>query len=187
MRLKHSITASFLAPLLDLKDKAPVNLIGPYYEDAYSADAMSEKYKDWGTHVLLLFNKDLPKELSEYLQTSQYYVEDYEPSLVGYRMFVFKLPEETLEGYVKHVLAGEYSKADKTVVDRFFPNTPSSPRYGNRLVFEKSDLWRKDWESKIGMSLPEGAEVWPRPTPKRETYGYIAENTTPDVIDVTPN
>jgi hypothetical protein len=100
-------------------------------------------------------------------------------------MFVFKLPEETLEGYVKHILAGEYSKADKTVVDRFFPNTPSSPRYGNRLVFDKSDLWRKDWESKVGMPLPEGAEVWPRPLPTRETYGYIKHET--NAIDVTPS
>jgi hypothetical protein len=138
--LKYSISASFLAPLLKLKEKSPVTLLGPYYEDTFSADATSEKYQKWGRHVLMLFNQELPKVLSEYLQTSPYYVEDYEPTLIGYRMFVFELPEETLEGYVKPILAGEYSKADKKVVDQYFPNAPSNPLYGNRLVFYKSDL-----------------------------------------------
>lgn len=46
MKLKYSITASFLAPLLDLKEKAPVNLLGPYYEDTFSADATTETYRD---------------------------------------------------------------------------------------------------------------------------------------------
>lgn len=95
-------------------------------------------------------------------------------------MFVFQLPTNTLEKYVKPVLAGEYSKADKKVVDEFFPNSPSSPRYGNRLVFEKSELYKRDWEAKIGVALPEGAEVWPRPLPQRETYGYIKDNGAPD-------
>jgi hypothetical protein len=46
MKLKFSITAAFLSPLLELKEKAPTNLIGPYYEDTYSADATSEKYQN---------------------------------------------------------------------------------------------------------------------------------------------
>lgn len=140
MRLKYSISASFLAPLLNLKEKSPVTLLGPYYEDTYSADAISEKYKNWGSHILMLYNQDLPKELSEYLQTSPFYVEDYEPTLKGYRMFVFELPKETLEGFVRPVLAGEYSRADKKIVDQYFPNQATHSLYGNRLVFYKSEL-----------------------------------------------
>jgi hypothetical protein len=124
----------------------------------------------------MLYNKDLPQELSDYFKTVPSYVEDYAPTMLGYRMFVFELPKDTLAGYVKHILVGEYSKADKVIVDKHFPLSNMHPRYGNRLVFERSDLWRKDWEEKIGVSLPENAEVWPRPFPKRETYGYIANN-----------
>jgi hypothetical protein len=88
-------------------------------------------------------------------------------------MFVFVLPESLKESYVKPVLAGKYSEADRQVVDLYFPKDPNHARYGNRLVFDKSDLWKLDWEKKIGISLPEGAEVYPKAQPKNETYGYI--------------
>lgn len=170
--MKYSITASFLAPVLELKEKAPLNLYGPYHEGTFSADSLNPKYRVWGENLLVLFNKDLPNSLSEYLQSHQSFVETYEPE-EGLTMFVFVLPESLKESYVKPVLAGKYSEADRLVVDLYFPKDPNHARYGNRLVFDKSDLWKLDWEKKIGISLPEGAEVYPKAQPKNETYGYI--------------
>ena len=170
--MKYTITASFLAPVLDLKEKAPLNLYGPYYVSTYSADSLNPTYRAWGDYVLMLYNKDLPDSLSEYLRNHQSFVETYEPE-EGLTMFVFALPESIKESYVKPVLAGKYSQADRKVVDLYFPKDPNHPRYGNRLVLDKSDLWRADWEKKIGISLPEEAEVWSKAQQKNETYGFI--------------
>lgn len=93
-------------------------------------------------------------------------------------MFVFTLPEEVKETYTDHVLAGKYSQADKAVVDKYFPDVPSHVHYGNRLVFYKSPLWAEQWESKIGQPLPEGAEVFTRPTASTELYGHVEDNAT---------
>jgi len=120
----------------------------------------------------MLFNKDLPEKLSEYLRNHQSFVETYEPH-EGYTMFVFALPESIKESFINPVLAGKYSEADKAVVDLYFPKDPNHARYGNRLVFDKSDLWRTEWEKKIGISLPEEAEVWSKATKNTENYGYV--------------
>lgn len=120
----------------------------------------------------MLFNQSLPEKLSEYLRNAPSFVEAYEPH-EGYTMFVFALPESLRESFINPVLAGKYSEADRTVVELYFPKDPNHARYGNRLVFDKSDLWRTDWENRIGISLPEGAEVWSKATKETENYGYI--------------
>lgn len=119
-----------------------------------------------------MFNNNLPDILSEYLQKHQSFVETYTPQ-DGCIMFVFALNESIKESYVKPVLAGKYSETDRSTVNLYFPNDPNHPRYGNRLVLDKSDLWRKEWENKIGVSLPEGAEVWPKAKKEEEIYGYF--------------
>lgn len=120
----------------------------------------------------MLFKSNLPEILSEYLRNDPSFVETYVPD-EGLQMFVFALPESLKESYVKPVLAGKYSEADRKVVDLYFPNDPNHIRYGNRLVLDKSDLWRDEWEKKIGVSLPEGAEVWSKAKQENENYGYI--------------
>ena len=44
--MKHTITATFIAPVLGLKESAPINLHGEYYINTYSADALSSKYSN---------------------------------------------------------------------------------------------------------------------------------------------
>lgn len=87
-------------------------------------------------------------------------------------MFVFRIPEEVKEGLVKPVLEGAYSKADKGLVEKYFSDPK---RQGNRQVFAKDPVYKTYWEELIGMPLPEDAEVWPKPTPSRETYGYVKD------------
>jgi len=45
--MKHTITALFLVPLLELRKEAPVNIFDPaYYLDAYSGDMHREEYRN---------------------------------------------------------------------------------------------------------------------------------------------
>lgn len=47
MTSEHSVTAVFLAPLLDLRDGAPINPFGAaYYIQAYSGDQHREEYRN---------------------------------------------------------------------------------------------------------------------------------------------
>jgi hypothetical protein len=97
----------------------------------------------------------------------------YEPQKAK-RIFVFRLPKEVKEGYTFKILEGKYSEADRKVVNKYFPADPSHSLYGNRLIFDKSELWRQEWEKK-GVSLPEDAEVYSKPFARNELYGYVPE------------
>jgi len=127
--------------------------------------------------VLIEFADTLPQILTEHLQSKPTFVEDYEPQK-GKRIFVFRLPEEVKEAYTFKILEGKYSEADRSVVDRLFPNDPHHSHYGNRLILEKSDVWKKQIEKEIGVSLADGAEVYSKPFPRNEVYGYYEDNST---------
>jgi hypothetical protein len=127
--------------------------------------------------VLIEFADTLPQSLTEHLQSSPTFVEDYVPQK-GKRIFVFRLPEEVKETYTFKILEGKYSEADRKVVDRFFPNDPHHSHYGNRLILEKSDVWKKQIEKEIGVSLADGAEVYSKPFPRNEVYGYYEPIST---------
>ena len=174
LNMKHTISALFLSPLLELKQGAPVNIYDPaYYLSTYSGDVHREEYANWeaGDFVLLEYSENLPENLVEHFQKHPAFVEMYEPQK-GKRIFVFNLPKEVKQTYTTKVLAGKYSEADKKVVEKYFPNDPNHTLYGNRLVFDKSDQWRIYWENR-GVSIPEDAEVYSRPLPKNEQYGYV--------------
>lgn len=97
-------------------------------------------------------------------------------------MLVFRLKDEDKEKVVTPFLKGEYSKVDRTYVERNFPANPLHPNAASRLVFDKSDITRKYWENLLQVSLPEGAEVWSKPRKNEEVYGYISD-TVPDSSD----
>ena len=165
---------------MELRKEAPVNIFDPaYYLDSYSGDIHREEYRNWkkGEFVLLEFAATLPQSLTKHLQSSPTFVEDYEPQK-GKRIFVFRLPEEVKEAYTFKILGGKYSEADRKVVDRLFPNDPHHSHYGNRLILEKSDVWKKQLEKEIGVSLADGAEVYSKPFPRNEVYGYYEDNST---------
>lgn len=119
----------------------------------------------------------MPQDLVEHLQKHPSFVESYKPNEVSI-LFVFRLPKNASK-YTASILAGKYSEADRTIVDKYMPKDPSHFRYGNRLVIERDQRWRDYWEERIGTSLPEGAEVYPRPLPKKELYGYVPNEQEP--------
>jgi len=90
--------------------------------------------------------------------------------MVGDQVYVFTISEEDREKVVKPFMEGKYSQIDRAYVDKYFPAIPSHKLYGNRLVLDRSKVFKQMWEEKIGVELPEDAEVWSRPTPQNETY-----------------
>ena len=121
------------------------------------------------------YNSNIPQELVEHLKSNPHFKEQYSPQ-DGRILFVFSTPEEVRENFVLKVIEGKYSEADRKVVDKYFPDNPSHSRYGNRLVFLKSDLWKQRWEREIGVVLPDGAEVYSKPFPRNEVYGYYNDS-----------
>lgn len=123
----------------------------------------------------MVFNENLPETLAEYLKSTKYFVETYS-HLKGHTTFVFKLTDEVTAGVIPAFLDGKYSEIDRSYVNKHFPDNPAHRLYGNRLVLIKHPAKRSFWESRIGVSLPPDAEVFPRPTKKSEIYGFIANN-----------
>jgi hypothetical protein len=77
----------------------------------------------------------------------------------GTFLFEFTIPEESIEGVVKPFLEGRYSKIDRTFVEKHFPDDAFSDTHVNRRILDKDPSLREYWESKLGISLPEDAEV----------------------------
>lgn len=129
-----------------------------------------------------MYNEKLPETLSTYLSSHPLFVEKYHPRK-EHTTFVFKMSDEDKEAVLSPFLKGEYSQVDRKYVDKYFPNNPAHRLYGNRLVFDKHPAKRSYWEAKIGQTLPADAEVWPKPHPKTEVYGFINDsNVTPSVM-----
>lgn len=196
--MKYTETAKFISPILNLAP--PVPLRGEYYEGTFLADVHQEKYAEWDSpYILLLFNNNLPEPLVTYLEGQPSFVERYSP-LRGYTTFVFKMSDEDVKGVLNPFLEGKYSEIDRNYVNKFFPNIASHRLYGNRLVLTKSPAKRMYWENRIGVTLPEEAEVWPRPKKENEVYGYVKESSpdqgtsrfdhqvmAPDIGEMNPN
>jgi hypothetical protein len=88
-------------------------------------------------------------------------------------VYVFNITDAQHESVVKPFLEGKYSEVDRTYVEKYFPSVPSHHLYTNRLIFDKDDKVKRMWEKKLDVELPKGAEVWSKPQPKNEIYGFL--------------
>ena len=166
---KANLSSYFLTPMLNLKATVSQNVFeSPHFEDTYLRDRTFEN-EELGEHFYFLFKDNLPEDMVKNFERHPLFTEKYSPE-EGKVMFKFKVPEKYIETVVKPFLQGKYSRVDKDFVDEFFPNDPHSKSYGNRLVFEKHPQIRAIVEEKIGMALPDDAEVWDRPLESNETY-----------------
>lgn len=96
------------------------------------------------------------------------------------------MAKEAVDKIVKPFLDGKYSKVDREYVDKHFPDNPNHRLYGNGLVLRKHPAKKSYWESRIGVTLPTDAEVWPKPQEKNEIYGYVEDsNANPEVAQLT--
>lgn len=173
----HAVSTYFISPIVEIRKNEPVNVFDKtYFTDSYLGDHLREEYRNWkeGKYFLMEYNDLIPQNVREHLKANPNFKEEYSPQ-DGRNMFVFTIPTEYVESYVLKVIDGKYSEASKEVVNKYFPDNLSHPRYGNRLVFLKSEQWKEKWERELGVVLPDGAEVYSKPFPRNEVYGYYLE------------
>ena len=157
-----NMTSYFLIPLTG-QDTLKTKKMGKFV-DSY----ISDNTKDVGTHIYLEYTRDTLNDLErEELISSQnfqtkYYVGDSE-------IFEYNISEKDYTDIILPFLDGKFSIIDRDYVAKYFPNDPNSALYKNRLILDKSTLIRKEWEDRLGVSLPDGAEVWSKPNIAHET------------------
>ncbi len=166
-------TAYFLRPTVKF-DGAPPSVSS--YENAYLGDYVYSG-ENYGENLFLLYPSDvLSEDLKQKLEAHPQFVTTYQPQ-DGKVMFVYKLDEATKEKVVKPVIDGQYSKVDRTYVESNFP-VNSTTLTTNRMVFDKHPRLAQMWEERIGVALPEDAEVWSKPKKEVEIYRYPVDEET---------
>lgn len=168
---KANLSSYFLTPVLNLRTHVgPDVLFNDAFVNTYLKDAKFED-EQLGGHFYFLFKSSLSPQMSGKLEGHPLFVEKY-PIGEDQVMFKFKIPDEQVHNVVTPFLQGKYSEVDKTYVDANFPDEPTSKSYANRLVFYKHELIRKYQEERIGLDLPDDAEVWDKPLESNETFNY---------------
>lgn len=132
-----------------------------------------------GTFMYFLYRDDVDPALANHFRNHNLFDTEFVPAQ-GYVLFRFRIPDNEVETVVKPFLAGRYSQIDRTYVDKNFPAGNASFA-GNRAILTKAESMRKYWEDKIGQPLPEGAEVWSKPTLTNEVYGYLPTISSPEL------
>lgn len=165
--MTKSKSMSFLSPILTYYND---NIIWKYVESVYVGD-VEYSGDTWGENIFLLLDTTDEMEISKYRKSEYYIYElDKEDNKV---MLVFSIPEDLGNKVVQPLLDGKYSQIDRKYVNKHFSKyTEQGLPSSNWMILHKSDVLRKYWEDRIGVSLPEDAEVWDAPTKKTEIYGY---------------
>ena len=156
-----NLSASFILPILNLSCTIYRNgLVETYMGDADYVD-------DWGKYLFI--EMDNSSKLLDCLRTNHLYIDSY-PRTTNTTMFVFDLSD--YESITKPFLEGQYSKIDRRYVNKNFPPIEGLSKSLNREILDKSPRIRHYQENRIGVNLPEDAEVWDRPVRPREIHGY---------------
>jgi hypothetical protein len=102
---------------------------------------------------------------------------------VGY---IWELTDTEKEKIVHPFLEGKYSLIDREYVTNNFPEKEfigfdvfGKPQYKtltNWKILTKSPELRNWQEERLGVSLPEDAEVWAKPEKKEEIFNYVEKN-----------
>lgn len=167
-----NLSSSFIRPLVDIPKK---QVYSSSFKDTYLA---AEGYDcEYGRCMFLCYQAPVSDSLDSTLKSCPLYEATYTPDEKDV-LYVFRIKEDDYKTVVLPFTQGKYSEVSRDFVEKYFPNEPTSPLYGNRLIFDKSQRWVEEW-SKKGVELPDGAEVWSRPLEQKETY--YANNSQNDI------
>lgn len=165
---KDTKTSMFLRPLLDLDlITQSASYLGTYLGDA----TLRGQEATWEDKLYVAFRGEVAPLFDQYMRRSPRFVNAYSPQ-EGDTLYVFELSEDEVAKIVKPFTEGKYSEVDRDYVSKHFPNNPSHRLYGNRLVFDRSEIMRKAIENELGVTLAKGAEVWSKPKLENELYGF---------------
>jgi hypothetical protein len=164
-------SSSFIFPLLKLNTQVCLanGMTNCYIGDMKESDT-------WGEYIYLAFDKD--KVNNEFIANTLLRHSDYISSYFTDTVLIVKysIPEEYKESVVGKFIEGKYSEIDRKYVSENFQEfiranfgVKSSYKY---LVLTKSDNLRNYWEDRLGVTLPENAEVWSRAEKEDEMLHY---------------
>lgn len=101
------------------------------------------------------------------------FVDSY-PRTVNTTMFVYDIRQ--FPSIVEPFLNGKYSKIDRQYVTSKFPIIEGRTRSLNREILDMSPRIRDYQSNRIGIKLPDNAEVWDKPVQAKEVFGFSADN-----------
>ena len=157
----------FLLPMLELNNEIKSNVIMTYI-----GNYEFEGTDDWGNYLYLEVDNLINENNIELLRKHKWYVGEYDPTNVSI-MFIFQPSEDIRREVVKPFYEGKYSQISKSYVNKYF-NTQSN--LGLKplqwKICNRNSSMKLYWEERIGVTLPEDAEVWSRPKKQDEIYGY---------------
>jgi hypothetical protein len=174
--MTYNKSAIFVSQMFEF-DKAPVKVFDDkVFVNSYLVDPVL----DGGTYqgsLYMVFRAGLPQPLTDFLVSHPAFQTMY-CTTTGLAVFSFA-HGEYVEGTVKPFLRGAYSKMERVYVERYFPNVQTHPRYGSRKVMDRHPDYKAWQEERIGVTLPDDAEVWCKVKMTDETF-------YPELVDPLP-
>jgi hypothetical protein len=154
-------SAAFIVPLLKIGFKPTI------YTQAFIETYLKYGEEEIGRFLYLLYADDIESDLLEHFEKHPRFVSKIVPK-DGKILIKLKIYDDEFTKVVEPFLAGQYSQIDREYVKSHFP--PVGATRLQRMIFDKDPSLRTYWEDRIGVSLPEDAEVWDRVSFKDETY-----------------
>lgn len=177
MVVKQNSSLWFVTQMFEFEE-APVKVFdNPFFVNTYLVDpAFDESFNG---HLYVLYKNGLSDNLVNFLTSHKAFKTTYCPK-DGFIMYVFSYNAEQIEGVVKPFLSGSFSKIDRLYVERYFPAVATHHNYTTRKVLDKHPDYREYWKRRIGVELPDNAEVWTKPNIKDETFNLRMVYTVPE-------
>lgn len=169
-------SAIFMSQMFEF-DKAPVQVFDDQHlVNSYLVDPSTDGDAYQG-RFYLVFRASMPSSLTDYLVSHPAFLTMYCPKD---GLIVFSFDQSAYaDDTVRPFLEGAYSKVSREYVEKHFPNVQTHRRYGSRQVFDRHPAHKAEWEAKIGVTLPDDAEVWSKPIIGNETITLEVVPTTP--------
>lgn len=160
-------STAMLTPTLNLKNHIYGQLIA-----TYTGNIHYEGTDTWGNYLYLQVKATAPIEMLTELRLHPWYEHEEHMMNPNSIMFTFKPDEITYKTIFKPFVDGKYSQIDRAYVEKYFNYLEDGVKNMNYAVLTKSPALRLYWENKIGVKLPDDAEVWSRPEKRDEIYAY---------------
>lgn len=176
---KETLSSYFLYPGLNLSE-----LYSPHLFNTYVFNEDCKELVDPHLHIVFKFNGRFNARdgsainhpylsLENLLRKHQYYVADYDVRDGEYVVFIMTYPPIFIDDYNRFI-EGSYSKFSDELK---FIITGTDKTSNNYKILNKSEELREYWNkkmnvpgSKASVFIPQGGEVWTRPSRKEETF-----------------
>ena len=141
--------------------------------DTYLGSIEYDESNTWGKYLYVEVEIEQLNDVLKTFVSHPQYITHYNSEIHETIFFVFEFTKNQLK-IVEAFLAGQYSLIDRDYVAKYFK--PDSLNYriltkdANR-AYENS--LHKYWYDRIGIHLPDNAEVWSRPEKKDEIFGFL--------------